>query len=159
MCLYIPTFLHGFRLVSMFPSASIFLSTLVALAAVSNGRPAGLERSLSDSQSLESPVMFQVLRPRDYNDTVVSSYDKKLVTDFPIHSSCNASNRLQLERGLFDLKRMLRTTIDHLLLYGNRSELFVTYFGAQANVATPLGVYERVLNVSQRIGELASLDT
>ncbi|CAO1620685.1 unnamed protein product [Parajaminaea phylloscopi] len=125
------------------PSALVSAAFLLASAALA--RPAAWE--LSDS-GLESAVMGQRLLPRDkqYNNTIIDKYDRKLVTDYPIHSSCKGSERLQLERGLFELKRLVRASVDHLLLYGNKSELFTTYFGATANVATPLGIYERVIN-------------
>ncbi|KAK0523049.1 Prenylated Rab acceptor protein 1 [Tilletia horrida] len=65
--------------------------------------------------------------------------------DFPIHESCNASQTLQLRRGFDDMARLLQSARDHLLHHGNSSELFKTYFGAGADPATPLGIYERLL--------------
>lgn len=74
--------------------------------------------------------------------------DREIVADFPIHQSCNQSQQLQLRRGFFDMKRLLREAADHILLHGNQSELFTVYFGADANPATPLGIFERILSVS-----------
>lgn len=74
--------------------------------------------------------------------------NRAIVVDFPIHQSCNQSQSLQLRRGLFDMKRLLREAADHILLHGNQSELFTVYFGAEANPATPLGIFERILSVS-----------
>lgn len=71
--------------------------------------------------------------------------------DFPIHESCDASQRMQLERGLFDMKRLCRTAADHILEFGNQSSLFTTYFGEGADPAVPLGIFERLLRVSGRL--------
>lgn len=74
---------------------------------------------------------------------------REIVIDFPIHESCNQSQRMQLQRGLFDMKRMLREAADHILLHGNNSEIFTYYFGNDANPATPLGIFDRILGVSR----------
>ncbi|CAO1626244.1 unnamed protein product [Jaminaea pallidilutea] len=71
---------------------------------------------------------------------------REIAVDFPIHQSCNQSQQLQLRRGFFDMKRLLREAADHILLHGNQSELFTVYFGAEANPATPLGIFERILS-------------
>ncbi|KAE8216709.1 hypothetical protein CF327_g199 [Tilletia walkeri] len=52
---------------------------------------------------------------------------------------------MQLERGLNDLNTLSRSAADHILLHGNSSELFVTYFGAAADPSTPLGIFERII--------------
>ncbi|PWN18795.1 zincin, partial [Microstroma glucosiphilum] len=62
-----------------------------------------------------------------------------------IHESCNASQKLQLERGLFDMKRLCRTAVDHILEHGNQSAVFTSYFGEGADPAVPLGIFERLL--------------
>ncbi|KAE8210527.1 hypothetical protein CF327_g5610 [Tilletia walkeri] len=72
--------------------------------------------------------------------------DDSWIKDFPIHESCNASQKLQLQRGFDDLNRLARSAADHILAHGNSSELFVTYFGAAADPATPLGIFERMIS-------------
>ncbi|PWN33769.1 zincin, partial [Meira miltonrushii] len=78
-------------------------------------------------------------------------------SDIPIHSSCNASQTMQIKRGLFDSKRLAREAADHILLSGNTSDLFQTYFGAQADPAVPLGIYERILE-GDKTGTLLRCD-
>ncbi|CEH16561.1 Metallopeptidase, catalytic domain [Ceraceosorus bombacis] len=77
--------------------------------------------------------------------TITSPASRSLQPDFPIHESCNKSQRMQLERGLFDLKRLLRGAADHILLHGNQSEVYQTYFGEGSDPSVPLGIYLRVL--------------
>ncbi|MCO5589753.1 hypothetical protein L7F22_043722 [Adiantum nelumboides] len=78
-------------------------------------------------------------------------------SDIPIHSSCNASQTMQIKRGLFDSKRLAREAADHILLKGNTSTLFQTYFGSQADPAVPLGIYERILE-GDKTGTLIRCD-
>lgn len=78
-----------------------------------------------------------------------SSEGSPLLLDFPIHESCNASQKMQIERGLFDTKRLSRSAVDHLLHHGNTSDLFLTYFGRGADPAIPIGYFERILEVSE----------
>lgn len=78
-------------------------------------------------------------------------------SDIPIHSSCNASQTMQIKRGLFDSKRLAREAADHILLNGNSSTLFQTYFGQLADPAVPLGIYERILE-GDKTGTLLRCD-
>ncbi|KAE8193764.1 hypothetical protein A4X06_0g8229 [Tilletia controversa] len=75
----------------------------------------------------------------------LSSNGDSWLKDFPIHESCNASQKLQIQRGFGDLNRLARSAADHILAHGNSSELFATYFGAAADPAVPLGIFERII--------------
>ncbi|KAL9934495.1 hypothetical protein V8E36_006951 [Tilletia maclaganii] len=72
--------------------------------------------------------------------------DGDWIKDFPIHESCNASQRLQLQRAFRDLNTVARSAADDILKHGNSSQLFQTYFGAAGDPAVPLGVFERIIN-------------
>lgn len=80
---------------------------------------------------------------------IYGSSRKSILADFPIHESCNASQTLQIQSGLDDMKLLLQSSIHHLLLHGNNSDLFQLYFGADADPAVPLGYYTRMLSVSR----------
>lgn len=71
-------------------------------------------------------------------------------SDYPIHESCNGSQKMQLRKAFHDMNELLEVASQHILLYGNNSELFVKYFGATANPAVPLGFYTKVRAVSKR---------
>lgn len=74
-----------------------------------------------------------------------------MTSEIPIHASCNASQAMQLRRGIFDTKRLAREAADHLFKHGNTSELFQTYFGSAADPAVPIGIYERILEVDTAV--------
>ena len=123
-------------------AASSFLAVLLCVLTL-------LQASVSvplQSSSLSSLLTNQPAA--DLQSRAVNESEAQIVVDFPIHSSCNASQALQLRRGLFDLKRVTRAAADYILLHGNSSELFITYFGEAGDPAIPLGIYERILNVS-----------
>ena len=65
------------------------------------------------------------------------------VQQFPIHPSCNSTQRIQLEKGLGDAVKIALHARDHLLRWGNSSELKTKYFG-NASTAEPIGWYERI---------------
>ncbi|KAH7368334.1 allergen Asp f2-like protein [Plectosphaerella cucumerina] len=65
--------------------------------------------------------------------------------DFPIHPSCNATLRNQLEAGLKETVQLAAHARDHLLRWGSESELVRKYFG-NASVAGPIGWYSRVVS-------------
>ena len=43
------------------------------------------------------------------------------------------------------MKRLAKSATTHLLHHGNTSDLFLTYFGAGADPAVPIGYFERIL--------------
>ncbi|CAO1626673.1 unnamed protein product [Sympodiomycopsis kandeliae] len=102
--------------------------------------------------------VYQIRAESDSHNTVNSStHDAEhdhshghahqtIVTDFPIHESCNASQALQIRSGFEDMNRLLKSATDHLLLHGNTSDLFKLYFGEDADPAVPLGYYSRILS-------------
>ncbi|KAH6691550.1 putative peptidase family-domain-containing protein [Plectosphaerella plurivora] len=65
--------------------------------------------------------------------------------DFPIHPSCNATLRNQLEAGLQETIQLAAHARDHLLRWGSESELARKYFG-NASVAGPIGWYSRIVS-------------
>lgn len=65
--------------------------------------------------------------------------------DFPIHASCNATLRNQLEAGLKETVQIAAHARDHLLRWGSESDLAKKYFG-NASVAGPIGWYSRVVH-------------
>lgn len=51
------------------------------------------------------------------------------VRDYPIHSSCNATERALLNKGLDEAVELAAHAKDHVLRFGNTSELYNKYFG------------------------------
>lgn len=65
------------------------------------------------------------------------------VNDFPIHSSCNATEAAQIERGLTETLTIVRHARDHILRWGNSSEIYQKYFG-NASTGEPIGWYTKI---------------
>jgi hypothetical protein len=69
-------------------------------------------------------------------------------TEWTIHPSCNNSEVIQLRKHLDDVATVAEHAIDHILRFGNSSELFVKWFGT-APTAAPIGWYERLLGAER----------
>ncbi|KAF2114281.1 putative peptidase family-domain-containing protein [Lophiotrema nucula] len=66
------------------------------------------------------------------------------VTEYPIHSSCNLTERAQLKRALGEAEALARHAADHILRWGNSSDIYKKYFGS-ASIAEPIGWFENVV--------------
>ncbi|PNS16695.1 Multifunctional tryptophan biosynthesis protein [Sphaceloma murrayae] len=69
-------------------------------------------------------------------------------TDFPIHASCNATERALLSKGLADARAMAQQAKDHILLRGREDAHYQKYFG-NASTAEAVGWYDRVINADK----------
>ena len=65
-------------------------------------------------------------------------------TKYPIHESCNSTLRAQLEIALDETVQLAQHARDHLLRFGNQSELVQKYFG-NGSTSTPIGWFDRVV--------------
>ncbi|KAF2183488.1 zincin [Zopfia rhizophila CBS 207.26] len=65
-------------------------------------------------------------------------------TDFPIHSSCNHTERAQLERALGEAVTLAKHAMEHILRWRNSSEIYQKYFG-NASTGEPIGWFEKVV--------------
>lgn len=77
-----------------------------------------------------------------------TAWDAGAVPQIPIHNSCNATERAQLESGLNDMLTLAAHAKAHILRYGNSSVHYTRWFG-NAPSATPIGWYERVLSADR----------
>lgn len=59
----------------------------------------------------------------------MSAWDAGAVSQYPIHSSCNATQRAQLAAGLNETILLVKHAKEHVLRWGNSSELYQKYFG------------------------------
>jgi len=107
---------------------------------------------LLQAKSLASP-----LAPRELVVTITGAsadpdetnqWAAGATVDYPIHSSCNSTQRIQLRRALNDAVKLAEHARDHLLRWGNSSSLVTKYFG-NASTAEPIGWYDRVVNADK----------
>lgn len=67
------------------------------------------------------------------------------MTSFPIHSSCNATQRRQIEAGLNEAVELARHAKAHILRWGNESEIYRKYFGNRPTMEA-VGAYDVIVN-------------
>lgn len=72
-------------------------------------------------------------------------WDAGAVRDIPIHPSCNATERAQLQRGFADAIKYAQHAKDHIMRFGNSSDQYVRYFG-NAPTAEAAGWYDKIVN-------------
>ncbi|KAI5203378.1 zincin [Aureobasidium subglaciale] len=79
--------------------------------------------------------------------TTATSYPQPAseIQGFPIHTSCNGTERLQLEKALWDTIRISQQAAQHIYTHGNSSALYTKYFG-QASTAEVIGWYEKLVH-------------
>lgn len=67
------------------------------------------------------------------------------VNQFPIHSSCNATQRRQIELGLNETITLASHAKDHILRWRNESEIYKKYFGDRPSMEA-IGAFDIVVN-------------
>ncbi|THC94483.1 hypothetical protein EYZ11_006048 [Aspergillus tanneri] len=76
---------------------------------------------------------------------VLSPWDTGAITRFPIHQSCNATQRLQIETGLNESIALAAHAKAHILRWGNESAIYRKYFGHSPSIEA-IGAYDIVVN-------------
>ncbi|KAI0413190.1 putative peptidase family-domain-containing protein [Xylaria grammica] len=69
-------------------------------------------------------------------------------TAYRIHSSCNATERALLSRGLGEAVALAAHAKDHILRFGNSSEFYSKYFGASPT-AEVVGWYDKIVSADR----------
>lgn len=95
-------------------SVAMYKALLISAAATALAAPASM--NIVERQS--APFQQEI-----------SPWDHGAVSQYPIHSSCNATQRAQIAAGLNETILLARHAKDHVLRWGNSSELYQKYFG------------------------------
>ncbi|EPQ26154.1 uncharacterized protein PFL1_06362 [Pseudozyma flocculosa PF-1] len=69
-----------------------------------------------------------------------------LLVNVPIHSSCNGTQRAQIQKGLEDMRLLARASVERIHAFGPIDPIFVRYFGAEADPAPVIGYLEEILH-------------
>jgi hypothetical protein len=72
-----------------------------------------------------------------------TAWNAGAVPNYPIHASCNATQKAYIEKGLQETITMCRQARDHILRWGNSSAIYRKYFGAAAT-GEPLGWFTKI---------------
>jgi hypothetical protein len=67
------------------------------------------------------------------------------VDEFPIHESCNSTQHAYIKNGLEETLLICRQARDHILRWGNSSEIYQKYFG-DAPTGEPLGWFAKIVD-------------
>jgi hypothetical protein len=74
-----------------------------------------------------------------------TAWDVGAVHEYPIHASCNATQHQYLRNGLDETIAICRQARDHILRWGNSSEIYQKYFGG-APTGEPLGWFTKIVD-------------
>ncbi|RHZ50825.1 hypothetical protein CDV55_100602 [Aspergillus turcosus] len=92
------------------------------------------------------PTSFSPISERATpHEPVLSPWNAGAVTSYPIHSSCNATQRRQIEAGLDEAITLAQHAKAHILRWGNESEIYRKYFGNRPTMEA-IGGYDVVIN-------------
>ena len=108
--------------------ASFISKTILLTAAVAVAAP---------TSQLESRQMHNVTEP--------AAWDAGAVNQYTIHESCNSTQAAQIADGLREAVELAEHAKDHILRWGNSSELYRKYFGNDPPYAA-IGSYDIVVN-------------
>ncbi|KAF1943850.1 zincin [Clathrospora elynae] len=74
-----------------------------------------------------------------------TAWDAGAVHDYPIHASCNATQHAYIKKGLDETMLICSQARNHILRWGNTSEIYQKYFG-DGLVSEPLGWYTKIVD-------------
>jgi hypothetical protein len=74
---------------------------------------------------------------------VNTAWNAGAVTEYPIHASCNVTQKAYLKNGLQETITICRQARDHILRWGNSSDIYQKYFG-NAPTGEPLGWFSKI---------------
>ncbi|CAP94683.1 hypothetical protein E8E15_007685 [Penicillium rubens] len=80
-----------------------------------------------------------------FSQNGLAPWDAGAVTQFPIHSSCNATQRRQIELGLNETITLAQHAQDHILRWRNESAIYRKYFGDRPSMEA-IGAFDVVVN-------------
>jgi hypothetical protein len=102
--------------------------------------------ALAAARVLAAPASFHLERRQSAPfEQTMQAWDAGSVTAFPIHSSCNSTQKAQIAAGLNETIVLAQHAMDHILRWGNSSELYQKYFN-QLPPYEAIGVLDMIVN-------------
>lgn len=74
-----------------------------------------------------------------------TAWDAGAVHEYPIHASCNATQHAYIRKGLDETMKLCSQARDHILRWGNSSDIYRKYFG-DAPTGEPLGWFTKIVD-------------
>ncbi|KAK5630991.1 hypothetical protein RRF57_006706 [Xylaria bambusicola] len=99
-------------------------------------------RARQDVVTITRTIISATPQPSPYN------WAAGATTAYPIHGSCNATERALLSRGLNEAVVLAAHAKDHVLRFGNSSEFYTKYFGISPT-AEVIGWYDKIVSADR----------
>ena len=96
------------------------------------------------SGTLAAPARLEVRQEAPFTQTS-TAWNSGAVTQYPIHSSCNVTQAHQIATGLNETLELVGHARDHVLRWGNNSEIYRRYFGDRPPFEV-MGAYDIIVN-------------
>ncbi|KAJ5185003.1 hypothetical protein N7491_007129 [Penicillium cf. griseofulvum] len=101
--------------------------------------------SAAIAAALPTPESSEGNKSQPFSQTEIAPWNAGAVDRFPIHSSCNATQRRQIEIGLNETITLAEHAKDHILRWRNESEIYRKYFGDRPSMEA-IGAFDVVVN-------------
>ena len=100
---------------------------------------------LAATVAVAAPTSFLEARQAHNVTEEVEAWDAGATTEYIIHESCNSTQAAQIADGLREAVELAQHAKDHILRWGNQSDIYRKYFGNDPPYAA-IGSYDIVIN-------------
>ncbi|CAG8888566.1 unnamed protein product [Penicillium egyptiacum] len=101
--------------------------------------------SAAIAAALPTPETSEGNQSQPFTPNGLAPWNAGAVTQFPIHSSCNATQRRQIELGLNETITLAQHAKDHILRWRNESAIYQKYFSDRPSMEA-IGAFDIVIN-------------
>ena len=105
--------------------------------------------SAAIAAALPTPEASEGNQSQPFSQAGLAPWNAGAVNEFPIHSSCNATQRRQIELGLNETVTLAEHAKDHILRWRNESEIYRKYFGDRPSMEA-IGAFDVVVNSDRK---------
>lgn len=95
--------------------------------------------------ALPTPESTEGNHSQPFSETGLAPWNAGAVYQFPIHQSCNATQRRQIELGLNETMILAGHAKSHILRWSNESAIYKKYFGDRPSMEA-IGAFDVVVN-------------
>lgn len=96
------------------------------------------------SGAIAAPTLLELRQETPFSQSS-SAWNAGAVAQYPIHSSCNATQAHQIELGLNETIGLAEHAKEHVLRWGNASETYRRYFGNRPSYEV-IGAFDIIIS-------------
>jgi len=97
---------------------------------------------------LAAPTALEPRQAHQINVSAATAWNAGAANQYPIHSSCNASEAAQIRQGLAEAIILADHAKQHVLRWGRKSQLYRKYFSEQPT-GEVIGNYDRIVSADK----------